>query len=144
MQQSLSKQSGTAVFMALLVVTLITTMSVAWFMQYRTNIRLTQQMLISEQAFLYAQGVVDWGISTLTEATQNTAPTWPKILPETAIAESKGTFSGRIDAKPNHLFLVRAEVMLNDQHLILYSTIELKMINGKSQIKVLQQSRGTF
>jgi hypothetical protein len=149
------KQSGTAIFMALLVVTIVTTLSVAWFSQTKINVRRTQQMFIAEQIYLFADGVVSWGIGAL--KIDNTVP---KILPATPIMGNTGIISGRIDdykpstqqnlgtatksamaTQPNQYFLLRTDVKLADQHLILYSLLQKKIIDGKVTINIIWQSR---
>ncbi|GEM_PF-5014587 len=148
------KQSGTAIFMALLVVTIVTAISVVWFMQTRANVRRTQQMLLSEQIYLYAEGVVDWGIGALKIDT-----TTPKILPPT-IMTNQGLISGHIDdyqkkdpsgadaklsmaSETKEYFILKTNVQLANQHLILYSLLHRTIIDGKVQIGIIWQSRGT-
>ena len=95
-----NKQNGTAVFMALLVVTFVMAIIVIWFMQLRMATKQSQQILLSNQMFLYAQGVVSWAKDTL----QNMPSTdikkilpFPVFLQETRIGVTNGTMSGRID-----------------------------------------------
>jgi general secretion pathway protein K len=94
-------QRGTAIFMALFVVVLVTSFTVIWFMQNRLGIRMTQQMLISDQSYLYIQGVVDWAIDVITQDAMNNTEThitkYPKLLPEIFTAENGVIISGRID-----------------------------------------------
>jgi general secretion pathway protein K len=97
----LHKQSGTAVFMALFVVTLTTVMTIAWYNQIHLSARRTQQMLISDQTYLYAKGVVDWAIGVI--KTNNTL--WPQTLPKTRLTEQQYVVSGRIDDYQSRLNL---------------------------------------
>lgn len=98
---SFKRQNGTAIFMALLVVTIVTAIAVMWFAQQKISIWRTQQMLISEQAYLYAQGTVDWGIGILKakakKEPEKTDDEWPKTLPETVIADNQGVISGSME-----------------------------------------------
>lgn len=152
---SFSKQSGTAIFMALLVVTIVTALASTWFIQTRLNVRDTQELLLSEQIYLYAEGVVDWGVSAL-----KIDDTVPKILPKTFIHEKQGMISGRIDKFPKQknvmgvntkqamvsnlqdYFLLRTEVNLSNQRLILYSLLHRITIDGKLQITIIWQNHG--
>lgn len=147
-----NKQSGTAIFMALMVVSIVTAMSIVWFTQTSLAIRRTQEIIITEQTYLYAQGVIAWGVNALKINT-----TVPKILPNTLIAERQGNISGRIDQyKPKKsdsmvttkqvmasggedYFLLRTEVHLSKQHLLLYSLLHRTLTNGKVQITIIWQ-----
>lgn len=93
----LINQTGTAVFMALLILVLVTTMSVAWFMQSSVIIRSTEQMLTSEKMNLLSQSVVDWAISTVVISSQNENTIWPKIFSEYKMADSQAIISGSVD-----------------------------------------------
>lgn len=89
---------GTAVFMALLAVVMVTAIVFLWLWQERLLIKRVQQAQTSDQAILYAEGVVDWAITVLNKtASTPSAQAWPKILPKTVIESGKGVVFGRID-----------------------------------------------
>ena len=151
-----NKQSGTAIFLALMVVSIVAALSVAWFIKIRTSVQRTQQLLLSEQIYLAAEGVVDWGISAL-----KIDDRMPKILPPTLIMTQQGVITGRLDdhqkttdkpigvaeknaaaSQEKEYFLLRTEVRLREQHLILYSLLHRKMVEGKIQVGVIWQSHG--
>lgn len=151
------KQSGTAIFMALLVVAIVTALASTWFIQTRLTIRYTQELLLSEQIYLYAQGVVAWGVSAL-----KNDDIVPKILPKTFIHEKQGIISGRIDKYPKQnnvigtntkqamvsnsqgYYLLRTEVELLNQRLILYNLLHRVNVAGKPQITIIWQSHGVI
>lgn len=92
------KSQGTAIFMALLIIAIVATIAIVLTRSQQLNIRRTQMMLVSEQAYLYAQGVVDWAIGELiTELRNPKASTqWPLVLPPTPIANGQGTIAGTL------------------------------------------------
>ncbi len=95
------QQTGTALFLALFVVSLVVSLTIVWFMKNRIAIKHTQQMLVADQAYLYAQGMIDWAASILvlsaTTTNTNQENTWPKLLPKTHLPDGHGFMSGRID-----------------------------------------------
>lgn len=93
-------QSGIAILMSLLVTTVVTSLSIAWYMQNRMNIRRTQQLVVSDQSYLYSQAVVDWAIGELiidVNVSSSNKKNWPKIFSPTSISHNKGIISGSIE-----------------------------------------------
>ena len=96
----MNKQKGTALFTALFVVAIVTTIAVGLMMQQRVLVKRTEQILTKDQAYQYAQGVVYWAKGALlidanTATGEDIPPTlWPKELPPTPIANKKGMASG--------------------------------------------------
>jgi general secretion pathway protein K len=61
----LKTQRGTAIITALLVVSLVAVATVAMITRLQSDMRRTELLLNSEQAYLYAQGSVAWAIDQL-------------------------------------------------------------------------------
>lgn len=83
---------GTAIFMALLIIAIVATIAVLLMRIQQINIRRTQMLVTSEQAYLYAQGVVDWAKVQLAQDLQNPLPNsaWPIIMRPTNIPGDQG------------------------------------------------------
>lgn len=90
------KSRGTAIFMALLMIAIVAAIAVTLARLQRIDIRRTQMMITSEQGYLYAQGVVDWGISALESDLKSPLPdeSWPLVLPSTPTPDGQGRISG--------------------------------------------------
>lgn len=95
---------GTAIFMALLIIAIVSAIAITLSRFQQLDIRRTNLMLTSEQAYLYAQGVEYWARGRLilelqrNQAANATQPitTWPIVLPPTRIADGQGTIMGSI------------------------------------------------
>src|SRR5437867_4115623 len=89
---------GTAIFMALLIVAIVSSLAIFLMRTQQIDIRRTQMMLTSEEAYLYAQGVTDWAITTLQTEIMNPKATtsWPLVLPPTPIANGQGKIAGTL------------------------------------------------
>ena len=87
---------GTAIFMALLIIAIVVTITSALLYKQQIDIHRTEMMVTSEQSFLYAQGVVAWAKGELIADMQNPTanPIWPRILPATPIAQGQGKIVG--------------------------------------------------
>jgi general secretion pathway protein K len=88
-------QSGTAILMALCVVTLVTAMSILWFKQSRVLVHRTEQMLKSEQAYLSAQKIVYWAKGIIKKTTDQDYQKFPIYY--SSILPGEGEISGYID-----------------------------------------------
>jgi general secretion pathway protein K len=93
-------QRGTAIFMALLVIAITASITVTMLRFQRLDIMRTQLMIHSEQAYLYAQGVIAWAAVALKQeiaksSTDNT--TWPMLLPPTLLPDGRGKISGVLE-----------------------------------------------
>ena len=122
-----NKMRGTALFMSLLIVAIVATLVATLTRLQQVNIRLTQLLLTSEQAYLYSQGVIDWAIGAiiLTHESTNPSVKWPLILPPTSIANGTGNIAGTLQ-DANALFNINniannlsSSQMSTDQQAIL-------------------------
>lgn len=80
-QKRQHNQQGTAIFMALLVITLIVALVTLWFMQLRLSTRQTQQMLFATQARLEMQAILADAIVVLKNL--KVEAKWPIVLKQT-------------------------------------------------------------
>jgi len=149
------RQSGTAIFMALLVVSLVTSLSILWYEQTKMNLKETTDRLNYDQIYLYTKGVLGWAVAELKINDQT-----PKILPNTLLPFSQGVITGRVDnrsrlnanrvnskiatATSNEYFILRSEILSSNQHIILYSLLHRTNINGQINVSLLWQSHGVF
>lgn len=88
-----TKMQGTAIFMALLIIAIVATITVLLMRMQQMNIRRTQMLMTSEQSYLYAQGVVDWAKVQLQEDIQNPQAnntTWPIVMRPTNLPDGQG------------------------------------------------------
>ncbi|GEM_PF-2871200 len=95
------RSQGTAIFMALLIVAIVTSITVFIMRSQQIDIHRTEMMLTSDQAYLYTQGVIGWAKGAIQVNVQqrtptHAAPSWPLILPPTAIANGEGTIAGSL------------------------------------------------
>lgn len=90
-----STQQGTAIFMALLMIAIVTSIAVALLRSQRFDIKRTDMLITSEQSLLYAQGVVDWAVGALVADTQNpdSSVGWPLVLQPSPIDDGQGSIS---------------------------------------------------
>lgn len=143
--------------MALIFVSIVMTLSTSWFIQTQISIHRTEQMLASSQATLCAEGVLSWAMTALKSNTD-----CPKIMPRDELMPISGVISGRIDkytpiiqenagiirqkyamaSSHSDYYLLRADVRNGNHHLILYSLLHRKIVNGVTQIAVVWQNRG--
>ena len=94
------KQQGTAIFMALFFVVLVTSIAISWYLQSRVAVKRTRLMITADQAYLSAQEMLNLEIellkTSLKKTSQKTKLSWPILLNKRA--SSKGTLLyGRID-----------------------------------------------
>jgi len=153
-----NKQSGNAILMALLIVAISMELATLWFAQTQANIWRTQQMLVTDQIYLYTEGVRQWGENML-----QFNNTYPIFLPATNLPIDNAIISGRIDryiirhsplsnnlvtqkyattSTPSNYFLLRTSVQLSKQKIILYTLLQQKIINKKPQVVTIWQSQG--
>lgn len=69
-----SSQRGTAIVVALFVMALVAAAAVAMMSRLHVDIRRTESLLNSNQAYLYAQGSIAWAIDTLNNNLQQQKP----------------------------------------------------------------------
>lgn len=83
---------GTAIFMALLIIAIVATITVLLMRSQQIDIRRTQMLVTSEQAYLYAQGVIDWAKVQLFQDLQNPFPNdaWPIVMKPTDLPNGDG------------------------------------------------------
>lgn len=91
--------------MALLLIAITTGITVTMLRYQRLDITRTRLMITSEQAYLYAQGVVDWAIVALKLdlSIPNKKTIWPMLLPPTQIADGQGKVSGLMEQAEGRL-----------------------------------------
>lgn len=158
--QSLERQTGAAVLMALLVVVIVMAYSTFWFAETRIGVERTDEMIVSEQMHLYAEFISCWAMEALSAETA-----FPKvfILPD---FEGRGVLLlGRIEkysdarrgapspgvsmkqaaaGSPSGQFLLRAEVRTADRRFVLYTLFERQWRDRKPAVRRVWQARGFF
>jgi len=93
-------QRGTAIFMALFFVVLVTSLSITWYLQSRVAVKRTLLTLTADQAYSASQGMLYFELAllknTLHKSQTGEATSWPILIPEKISPE--GTVSyGRIE-----------------------------------------------
>ena len=77
MQQHLKKQSGTALLMALMLMTITAIIATSIAFRQQISIKRTEQVLTTQQAYLYVQAVNDWAAAKLLENGKQYTPNKP-------------------------------------------------------------------
>jgi len=100
-------QRGTAIFSALLIVAIASTIATSLVVRQRIDIKRTQQMLSSEQAYRHAQGAIYWAKGIVQniklksdEEDQDNAQTqqqFPLQLPSTILSSRRGVVAAQLD-----------------------------------------------
>jgi general secretion pathway protein K len=95
------KESGSAIVAVLLIVAIITIISVGMMVQQRIDIRRTQQIQTSNQAYRYFQAVLYWAAGAILSAQGAEAPPsdelWQRDFPSTIVAGQRGQVSGHLE-----------------------------------------------
>lgn len=94
------RQKGTAIFTALLMVSIVSAITVALALSQRVDIYRTQQLVRSIEAEEYSKGAVYWAISVLQDPDLNPNDgnkTWPIVLEPTLLSKDNVVINGQLE-----------------------------------------------
>lgn len=142
MRRKPNQQTGSAIVAVLLVVAVISIIAVGLMMQQRIDIRRTQQIQTSNQAYHYSEAVLYWAMSAII-LSQNAPPQpegelWQSDFPETTIANHRGKTSGhleRLDQRTNLNSFTESSSSLSVSNL---ATLLSKSNPGLAEAEVTQ------
>lgn len=95
-------ERGTAIFMALLIIVIVASITSVLLRNQHIDIKRTQMLVTAEETYLYSQRVLDWAAGLMQKNFDTTYNTnaWPLQFPPTTIADGQGKIAGTlIDAE---------------------------------------------
>lgn len=137
-------QKGTALYMALLVIAIVSSLTVALLRMQNMEIRRTQMMVTSEQAYLYSQGIIAWAKGAIIKLKQNSQTQsktkWPLILPPTALMGAEGKISGILQDAAGLININNLTTIRKMEPAQTQANAETASQNVQNQAGVTQQS----